>query len=48
MAKKNKNLEFLNKLSILLSGKISPVKTIGEINKLFKSYLNIEKSEFIV
>ncbi len=43
-----KDQEFLNKLSNMLTKKISPVNTAGAISKLFKTYLNIDKSEFII
>ncbi len=48
MLQKEKNIEFLNKLSNILTKKISPSNTIGEINKLFKQYLNIAKTEFVI
>lgn len=48
MLQKEKNIEFLNKLSNILTKKISPSNTIGEINKLFKHYLNIAKTEFVI
>ena len=48
MIDKEKNIEFLNKLSNILTKKVSPVNTIGAINKLFKTYLNIEKTEFVI
>ncbi|MCD7739773.1 MAG: GGDEF domain-containing protein [Candidatus Gastranaerophilales bacterium] len=43
-----KEQEFLNKLSNILIKKISPVNTTGEISKLFKNYMNIDKTEFII
>ena len=48
MLQKEKNIEFLNKLSNILTKKISPSNTIGEINKLFKQYLNIAKAEIVI
>ncbi len=41
-------IEFLNKLSNILAGKISPVNTINSINKLFKSCLLVSDVEFIM
>ncbi len=41
-------IKFLNNLSEILSKKISPFNTILAIKKLFKSYLKIEKSDFII
>lgn len=48
MINKEKNIEFLNKLSNLLTKKISPINTVSSINKLFKEYLNTEKTEFVI
>ncbi len=48
MITKEKNIEFLNKLANVLTKKISPINTAIAINKLFKTYLNIDKAEFIV
>ena len=48
MLQKEKNIDFLNKLSSILTKKISPSNTIGEINKLFRAYLNIDKAEFVI
>lgn len=48
MINKEQNIEFLNKLSNILTKKVSPVNTIGAINKIFKSHLNIEKTEFVI
>ena len=42
------NIQFLTELSNILSNKISPVSTIGVVSKLFKSFLNVEKIDFIV
>lgn len=41
-------IEFLNKLAEIVSKKISPSNFSNALNKLFKNYLNIEKTEFIV
>ncbi len=43
-----KYLEFLNELSEILFKKLSPFNTILSVKKLYKSYLDIEKSEFII
>ncbi len=48
MIKQEKNIEFLNKLSNILIKRVSPVGTILSINKLFKTYLNIDKAEFVI
>ena len=48
MIKKENNIEFLNKLSNLLVKKISPINTVSTINKLFREYLNTEKTEFVI
>ena len=48
MINNEKNIEFLNKLSNLLTKKISPINTVASINKLLKEYLNIEKAEFVI
>ncbi len=48
MIKKEQNIEFLNKLSNILTKRVSPVGTILSINKLFKTYLNVEKAEFVI
>ena len=48
MIKKEQNIEFLNNLANILTKKISPLNTISEINKLFKTFLNIEKVEFVI
>ena len=48
MIKKEQNIEFLNNLANILTKKISPSNTISEINKLFKTFLNIEKVEFVI
>ena len=42
------NIQFLTELSNILSNKISPVSTIAVVNKLYKSFLNIEKVDYIV
>ncbi len=42
------NIEFLCKLSNVVSKKISPVNSINAINKLLKTYLNINKAEIII
>ena len=42
------NIEFLCKLSNVISKKISPSKVILSINKLFQTYLNIQKTEIII
>ncbi len=41
-------IEFLNKLSNILSGQISPITTISAVNKLFKQHLEINDTEFIM
>ncbi|MCD7780401.1 MAG: GGDEF domain-containing protein [Candidatus Gastranaerophilales bacterium] len=43
-----KDKEFLNKLSNILTKKISPANSASAINKLFKNYLNVEEAEFII
>ena len=48
MINNEKSIEFLNKLSNLLTKKISPINTVSSINKLLKEYLNIEKAEFVI
>ncbi|MCD7878645.1 MAG: GGDEF domain-containing protein [Candidatus Gastranaerophilales bacterium] len=48
MTQQYKNMDFLNKLSGILTKKISPARTISQISKLFKTYLKIEKAEFIL
>ena len=48
MISKEQNTEFLNKLANILSGRISPVNTVNAVNKIFKSYLNFESTEFII
>ncbi len=48
MQKKCDEIEFLNNISNVLAGKISPVSTINSINKLFKTYLKIQDIEFIM
>ena len=48
MIQKEQNINFLNKLSSILTKKISPSNTVGEINKLFRTYLNIDKAEFVI
>lgn len=48
MINKEKNIEFLNKLSGILSKRISPINTISTINKLFREYLNAVKVEFVI
>jgi len=48
MINKDQTIEFLNKLSNLLTGKISPVSTANSVNKLFNKFLNIEKTEFVI
>lgn len=47
MAVKELNIEFLNKLANTLTKKVSPSVVSNSINKLFKTYLNIHKTEFI-
>ena len=46
--KNRKNIEFLNKLSNLLSKKISPSLTINGINKLFKEYQKINSVSIVI
>ena len=46
--KKRNNLEFLNKLTVLLRKKLSPINTTNSIDKLFKDYLNIEEIRYII
>ena len=46
--KKRNNLEFLNKLTVLLRKKLSPINTTNFIDKLFKDYLNIEEIRYII
>ena len=48
MINKENNIEFLNKLSNLLVKKISPINTVSSINKLFREYMNIDKTEFVI
>ena len=48
MITKDHTIEFLNKLSNILTGKLSPVSSANAVNKLFKTYLNIEKTEFVI
>ena len=48
MITKEQNIEFLNKLANILTKKISPSNLSSSVNKLFTSYLNIEKTEFII
>ena len=48
MINKEQNIEMLSKLANILSKKISPVNTANSINKLFKTYLNVTKAEFVV
>ena len=48
MINKDQNIEFLNKLANILTKKISPSDTANSINKLFRNYLNIEQTEFII
>ena len=43
-----KNIQFLTELSNILSNRISPVSTISVVNKLYKSFLNIQNIDFIV
>ncbi|MBE7704513.1 MAG: GGDEF domain-containing protein [Cyanobacteria bacterium SIG29] len=48
MQNNKENIEFLNELSNILSKKISPITTISSISKLYKTYLNIEKINFVI
>jgi len=48
MIKQENNIEFLNKLSNMLAKRVSPVSTVLAVNKLFKSYMNIDKTEFVI
>ena len=48
MEKQNNNLDFLNKLSNILSEEIYPINTIASLNKHFKENLQIEDAEFII
>ena len=48
MINREKNIEFLNKLSMLLVKKISPINTVSSINKLFREYLNIDRIEIVI
>ncbi len=48
MLNNQENLEYLCKLSNVVSKKISPVNSINAINKLLKTYLNINKTEIII
>lgn len=43
-----KNIEFLNKLSNLISKKISPSLTLNGVNKLFKEYLKINSISVVI
>jgi diguanylate cyclase (GGDEF)-like protein len=42
------HIEFISKLANILAKRISPSHTISDVNKLFKTYLNIEKIDFII
>lgn len=48
MSEKKKYIEFISKLSNILAKRISPSGTIHSVNKLFKEYLNIESSDFVI
>ncbi len=48
MIKREQYIEFLNKLSNILIKRVSPVGTILSINKLFQTYLDTEKAEFVI
>ncbi len=48
MINKEFSTDFLNKLSNILTQKISPIHSANSVNKLFKTYLNIEKTEFVI
>ena len=41
MINKEQNIEFLNKLSNILTKKVSPTNTIGAINKIFKNFISV-------
>ena len=41
-------IELLNKLSNILSGKMSPVRTMPAVEKLFNTYLETEKVTFVI
>lgn len=43
-----KNLEFIQKISEILSERISPSRTIFEVKKIFKSYFKTDNLEIIV
>ncbi len=45
---KRNDIEFLNKLTILLKKKLSPINTMSSINRLFKEYLNTEEIRYII
>ncbi len=42
------NILFLNELANILSKKISPVTTISSVSKLFRSYLKINRLNFVI
>lgn len=44
----NNHIEFISRLANILAKRISPSHTVSDINKLFKTYLNIEKIDFII
>ena len=48
MINKEKNIEFLDKIAAVPAVKISPAETSSAVNRLFKTYLGIEKTEFII
>lgn len=48
MDKEQNNITFLNKLAGILTRKFSPNSSIIAIKKLFKSYFDIEKIEFVI
>lgn len=48
MKENKRNIEFINKLSDSLSGKISPLNTVNDINKLFKQYINADYTDIVI
>ncbi len=48
MISKELNTDFLNQLANILTQRISPVNSANSVNKLFKTHLNIDKTEFVI
>ena len=48
MMRKELNTEFLNKLANVLAKRVALSSVSSSINKLFKTYLNLQKTEFII